>query len=130
MVDFICTFCWHNSTSFFNSMINILNFRYANPKTSDYYYYFANWWTQNNSLDCPYDKKIKLPLPYCNTKEINFSQFYYTCYLLKTLLRTQTNLHEFHLYCCDHVCKVNEWSLVYCFHSQFSVSTQIMQGVN
>ena len=75
-------------------------------------------------------KKIKLPLPYCNTKEINFSQFYYTCYLLKTLLRTQTNLHEFHLYCCDHVCKVNEWSLVYCFHSQFSVSTQIMQGVN
>ena len=69
-------------------------------------------------------KLICLSLPYCNTKEITFSQFYYNCYLHKTLLKTQTNLHEFHLYCCNHVCKVNEWCLVYCFHSQFSVSTQ------
>ena len=33
---------------------------------------------------------------------------------------------EFHLYCWDHVCKVNEWCLVDCFHCNFRVSIQIM----
>ena len=33
---------------------------------------------------------------------------------------------EFHSYCWDHVCQVNEWCLVECFHHKFRVSTQIM----
>ena len=33
---------------------------------------------------------------------------------------------EFHLYCWDHVCKVNELCLVGCFHRKCRVSTQIM----
>ena len=28
-----------------------------------------------------------------------------------------------HLYCLDHVCKVNEWCLVGCFHREFRIST-------
>ena len=32
---------------------------------------------------------------------------------------------EFHLYCWDHVCKVNEWCLVDCLHREFRLSTQI-----
>ena len=36
-----------------------------------------------------------------------------------------TRTCEFHLYCWDHVCKVNEWCLVDCFHREFRVSTQI-----
>ena len=32
-----------------------------------------------------------------------------------------------HLYCWDHDCNVNEWSLVDCFHRKFMVSTQIME---
>ena len=33
---------------------------------------------------------------------------------------------QFHLYCWDHVCKVNEWWLVDCFHREFRVSIKIM----
>ena len=33
---------------------------------------------------------------------------------------------EFHLCYWDHVCQVNEWCLVDCFHCEFKVSTQII----
>ena len=44
----------------------------------------------------------------------------------KTLCKTRKNAREFYLYCWDHVCKVNEWYLIDCFHREFRVSTQIM----
>ena len=44
----------------------------------------------------------------------------------KTWCKTQKNTREFHLYCWDHVCKVNEWRLVDSFRREFRVSTQIM----
>ena len=58
MVSFICKLWWHNSTIFLNLVINTFIFRFADPETSDYYNYFANPLTQNNSSDCPYNKKI------------------------------------------------------------------------
>ena len=42
----------------------------------------------------------------------------------KTLCKTWKNLHEFHLYYWDHVCKVNQWCLVDCFYHKFRVSTK------
>ena len=33
----------------------------------------------------------------------------------KTLCKTRKNTCEFHLYCWDHVCKVNKWCFVDCF---------------
>ena len=45
-------------TSFSTSMINILIFRCANPKTEDYFHYFADQLTQNNSPSCLYNKKL------------------------------------------------------------------------
>ena len=36
---------------------------------------------------------------------------HFTILRYKTLNKTR-NRREFHLYCCDHVCKVNEWFLV------------------
>ena len=36
------------------------------------------------------------------------------------------NIREFHSYCWDHVCKVNGWCLVDCFHCGFKVSIQLM----
>ena len=39
-------------------MINVFNFIYADPETYDYYYHFADRPTQNNSPDCPYNKKL------------------------------------------------------------------------
>ena len=44
----------------------------------------------------------------------------------KTLCKTLKNTREFHLYCWDHVCKVNELCLVDFFHGEFRISTQIM----
>ena len=44
----------------------------------------------------------------------------------KTLCKTWQNTRKFNLYCWDHVCKVNEWCLMNCFHCKFSISTQIM----
>ena len=44
----------------------------------------------------------------------------------KLCAKHEKNTREFHLYCWDHVCKVNESCLVDCFHSEFRVSTQIM----
>ena len=46
------------STSFFTAMISIFTFRFADPWTEDYYYYFADWPTWNNSSNCPYNKKL------------------------------------------------------------------------
>ena len=54
------------------------------------------------------------------------------CYFRDTKLcanheKTQNTKHtKFHLYCWDHVCKVNEWCLIDCFHREFGISTQIM----
>ena len=42
----------------------------------------------------------------------------------KTLCKTWKNLHEFHLYCWDHVRKVNQWCLVECFYHKIRVSTK------
>ena len=36
------------------------------------------------------------------------------------------SVREFHLFYWNHVCKVNEWCLVNCFHSKFRVSMQII----
>ena len=55
MVCFTCNLCWHNSVSFFNSMINICIFRCADPETDDYYY-FAGQLTRHNSPNCPHNK--------------------------------------------------------------------------
>ena len=41
----------------------------------------------------------------------------------KIVCKTQKT-REFHLYCWNHVCKVNEWCLVDCLHHEFRVSTQ------
>ena len=57
MVAFICNLCWLNSTSSFNSKINIFIFRCADPETLDYYY-FADRTTRNNSPDFPYNKNL------------------------------------------------------------------------
>ena len=53
---------------------------------------------------------------YHDVKEISFYHFHYT--------KHETS--EFHLYCWDHVFKVNENCLVEFFHQKFRVSTQIM----
>ena len=42
-------------------MINIFIFRYADPEAKDYYFYFADQMTQNNSPDYPYNKKLGCP---------------------------------------------------------------------
>ena len=44
----------------------------------------------------------------------------------RNLKKTWKNTCAFHLYCSDHVRKVNEWCLVDCFHSRCRVLTQIM----
>ena len=43
----------------------------------------------------------------------------------KTLCKTLINTHEFHLYCWNHVCKLNKQRLVDCFHQKFRCYTQI-----
>ena len=58
---------------------------------------------------------------YRNAREISF---YYFCNT--KLCAKHEKTHEFYLYCWDHVCKVNEWSLVDCFCHGFRVSLQIM----
>ena len=42
------------------------------------------------------------------------------------MCKTRQNTREFHLYCWDHICKVNEWFSVDGFNPDFRVSTQIM----
>ena len=51
---------------------------------------------------------------------------HFTIFAKQSFVQNTKNTREFHLYCWDHVCKVNEWSLVDCFHREFKVSTQIM----
>ena len=41
------------------SMTNIFIFRCADPETEDYYYYFGDRPTCNNSPDCPYDQTLR-----------------------------------------------------------------------
>ena len=65
--------------------------------------------------------KCDLFFHYCDAKEISFNYF-----CDAKLCAKYKKTCEFHLYCLDHVCKVNEWHLVYCFYGKFRVSTQIM----
>ena len=44
----------------------------------------------------------------------------------KTLCKTRKNTREFHLYCWDHVRKLNEWCSVDCFYREFRFFNQIM----
>ena len=61
-------------------------------------------------------------LHYCDAKDISLYYFPNA----KLCAKHKKNTCEFHLYCWDHVCKVNEWCLLDCFHLKFRVSTQIM----
>ena len=42
------------------------------------------------------------------------------------LQNTKKNTCELNLYCWDHVCEVNEWCLIDCFHRKFTAPNQIM----
>ena len=71
-------------------------------------------------IKCIAIAKSSLFFLYRNAKEIPFYYFRNT-----KLCKTRKNTCEFHLYCWDHVCKVNEWCLLHCFHHKFMVSTKI-----
>ena len=58
---------------------------------------------------------IYFPLLWCQRNLILLFSRY------KTLYITRENTRELHLYCWDHVCKVNEWCSVDCFHREFRV---------
>ena len=51
---------------------------------------------------------------------------YFTILVIQNFVQNTQKTCEFHLYCWDHICSVNEWCLVDCFHCKFKVSTQIM----
>ena len=69
-------------------------------------------------LECsqqPFRPQAAIYTPYVHywdTKEISF------CYFCNTKLCAN--------YSWDHVCKLNEWCIVNCFHHKFRVSTPIM----
>ena len=65
--------------------------------------------------------KCDLFFHYGHAKEISL---YYFCDI--KLCKTQKNTGEFNLYCWDHVCRVNEWCLVDCFHWEFTGFSQII----
>ena len=50
----------------------------------------------------------------------------FTIFAMQNFVQNTKKIRKFHLFCWDHVCKVNEWYLVDCFHREFRVSTQIM----
>ena len=50
---------------------------------------------------------------------------HFSVFLIQIFVQNTEKTCEFNLYCWDHVCKVNEWCLVDCFHHEFRVSTQI-----
>ena len=50
-------------------------------------------------------------------------KYHFTIFVIQNYVQnTKKNTSEFHLFCWDHVCKINEW----CFHHKFWDSTQIM----
>ena len=53
---------------------------------------------------------------------------HFTIFVIENLIQNTKKKHtnEFHLYCWNHVFKVNEWCLVDCFLHKFKVSNQIM----
>ena len=53
-------------------------------------------------------------------------KFHFTIFATEICAKHKRNTCEFYLYGWDHVCKVNEWCLVDCFHCKLRVSTQIM----
>ena len=65
--------------------------------------------------------KCDLFCNYRDAKEISLLFLQY-----KPLCRICKNTCEFHLYCWDHVCKVNEWCLGDCFHVEFRASSQAL----
>ena len=58
---------------------------------------------------------------YRDSKQVSFLYFRDT-----KLYAKYKKTCEFRLYCWDHVCWVNDWCLIDCFHREFRVSTQIM----
>ena len=68
--------------------------------------------------------KCDLFFHYYNAKEVLFYCFCYTKLCAKH--QKTYSKHEFHLFCWDYVCKINEWFLVDCFHCEFRMSTQII----
>ena len=83
----------------------------------------VQWYCQSqglNEVHCDHKMRPIFPLSQCQRNfMLLFSQY-------KTLCKTQKNTREFHLYCDDHVCKINEWCLFGCFHHKFRVSTQFI----
>ena len=63
-----------------------------------------------------------------NTTGIKLSvlKSHFTIFLIQNFVQNTKNTCEYHLYCWNHVCKVNEWCLVDCFHCKLRVSTQTM----
>ena len=49
-----------------------------------------------------------------------------TIFVIHTSCKTWKSTCEFHLYCWDHVFKVNEWCFVDCFHHKFRIFYQMM----
>ena len=63
--------------------------------------------------------KCDLCYHYCDAKEIPFYYFGDTNFLAK---HEEKKKREFHLYCWDHIFKINEWCLVDCFRRKFKLS--------
>ena len=51
---------------------------------------------------------------------------HFAIFVIHKFVQNTKNALEFHFYCREYVCKVNEWCLVVCLHREFRVSTQIM----
>ena len=81
------------------------------------FFYFHPWkWIFSNA----HDNSDRVWI-----KGITITNLILLCWWYKTLCKTQINTHEFHLYCWNHVCKLNKQRLVDCFHQKFRCYTQI-----
>ena len=92
-------------------------------KIQTHYCYFLKKRKQRkqSSNQAYHDCRMQSIFHYRDAKKISFYYFGDT-----KLCAKQKNTHEFHIHCWDHVCKVNEWYLVDCFHHEFRFSAQIM----
>ena len=81
------------------------------------FFYFHPWkWIFSNA----HDNSDRVWI-----KGITITNLILLCWWYKTLCKTRINTHEFHLYCWNHVCKLNKQRLVDCFHQKFRCYTQI-----
>ena len=81
------------------------------------FFYFHPWkWIFSNA----HDNSDRVWI-----KGITIRNLILLCWWYKTLCKTRINTHEFHLYCWNHVCKLNKQRLVDCFHQKFRCYTQI-----